>query len=104
MDAIGAWQFMKPSTFQIISPGPDGNYGNAAAATIDVSGPKPVYFLFPSGRAFAPLTTASTPDALLITSVKGFKETSFSNNLSESLGLDNITSFSTGILADDVPE
>ncbi|EMB16889.1 type II secretion system protein [Rhodopirellula europaea] len=102
--ALGAWQFMNPNTFQIISAGLDNNFG--ATASYDVNGDsnvEPIYFQYDTGAAIALLTGAgfATPGDLVVTSVSKYQESAFGDN--EQYPADNITNFSNGTVVDDVP-
>ena len=114
-NAIAAWKFMNANTYQVIAPGPSGAFGalestgheidsgNASTQTpLPSNVEEPVYFQFPSGVAFTPSTQVSTPNQLLLSNVKAYKENFF--GLDESVGADNITNFSKGKLIDEVPE
>ncbi len=102
--ALGAWQFMNPNTFQIISAGLDNNFG--ATASYDVNGDsnvEPIYFQYDTGAAIALLTGTgfATPGDLVVTSVSKYQESAFGDN--EQYPADNITNFSNGTVVDDVP-
>ncbi|WP_047814456.1 type II secretion system protein [Rhodopirellula islandica] len=100
--ALGAWQFVNPNTFQIISAGLDNNFG--ATASYDVNGDsnnEPIYFQYDSGAAIAPRAGVATPTDLIVSSVSKYQESAFGDI--EQYPADNITNFSNGTVVDDVP-
>jgi prepilin-type N-terminal cleavage/methylation domain-containing protein len=103
-EALGAWQFMNPNTFQIISAGLDNNFGATASFDVDGSSPaEPIYFQYDSGAAIALLTGSgyATPEDLIVTSVSKYQESAFGDI--EQYPADNITNFSNGAVVDDIP-
>lgn len=103
--ALGAWQFIKPDTFQIIAPGLDGQFGSFAAIEVDGSsgGQEPLYFQYPSGLAIAPISSAATPGNLIVPGIRGFQESS-KFGIVDDFQLDNVSSFSRAKLIDDLEE
>lgn len=106
-NALGAWKFMKPDSFQIISPGVDNNFGTVAFFEFDSNsaGPEPVYFQYPTGQAIAPSSDSGVnqPAQLFIPGITGFQERTAPFGAAENFQLDNVTSFSNGSIVDDVP-
>ncbi|GAA5504918.1 type II secretion system protein [Novipirellula caenicola] len=95
--ALAAWKFINPNKFQIISAGLDDSFGS----TVNTAGGQPVYFQYPTGAAMAPSTSVDSPGELLISGVSRYQESTFGSN--SNAQFDNITNFSSGTLADDVP-
>jgi hypothetical protein len=104
-NALGAWQFINPDSFQIVAPGLDGKFGSFAAIEFDGSsgGQEPLYFQYPSGRAIAPSTAGNTPGDLLVPGIRGFQESS-KFNIVDDFQIDNVSSFSRAKLVDDLKE
>ncbi len=115
--ALGAWQFAKPDTFQIVAPGIDEHFGLTAAYEVDSSNPgaEPLYFQYATGAAIVPSTMdiirptpptpprpANSPGGLIILGVNGYQERSVFG-AAENYQLDNITNFSNAQIIDDVP-
>ena len=111
--AIAGWRFIKPDTFQLLAPGPDGNYGNLASNEVDnnntsVVAPapntiaEPAYFQYPTGTVVTPSTQVNNPGQLVDLSVKGFAASQLTG-ASDNPQLDNITNFANAKLVDDVP-
>ncbi len=106
-EALGAWQFMNPDKFQIISAGLDENFGSNATVEFDSSttGQEPLYFQYPTGLGIAPSKASgvNTPGDLLVPGIRGFQESSKFGG-TEDFQLDNITNFSRSQIVDDVEE
>lgn len=100
--AMTVWQFMKPNTFQLIAPGPDGVFGSTASFDFQTGGSlEPVYFQYPTGAAMSPSTAATAPSGLIYSGVDSYDESSTFGQV-ETFQQDNITNFSNGKLVDDV--
>jgi hypothetical protein len=107
-NALNAWKFMKPDSFQIIAPGVDNAFGTIAFHEVDsnVTGPEPVYFQYPSGRAIAPSSDSgiNQPAQLFIAGITGFQERTAPFGAADNLQFDNVTNFSVAAIVDDVPQ
>lgn len=109
--ALGAWQFAKPDTFQIIAPGIDGNFGSvrgfeadsSQSITTGNSGAEPVYFQYPTGKAIAPTTQANAPGGLIISGVNRYQESAKFGG-TEDPHQDNLTNFANAKLIDELKE
>lgn len=106
-EALNAWRFVNPNTFQLISAGLDNAFGTVASFDVQTMDTdlEAVYFQYPTGAAIAPRTDVNTPGGLIISGVSGFQESSgFAGATIENFQLDNITNFSNAAIVDDVTE
>ncbi len=102
-EALGAWQFLKPDTFQIIGPGVDGNFGTTASIPPSGSPRAPLYYQYPTGKAILPQVGVNTPGALIRNDVSRFQEPLPPIYTGpDHFQQDNVANFSRGKLVDDV--
>jgi prepilin-type N-terminal cleavage/methylation domain-containing protein len=100
LEALRAWRFLEPDTFQIIAPGVDGNFGSTAT----VSG-LPLYYQYPTGKAIMPITGVNAPGLLVRNDVSRFQEPLppiFTGP--DHFQQDNLANFSRAKFVDDVEE
>ena len=103
-DALAAWEFMNPSTFQVVSAGLDDQFGTTATADVDSTSTdvEAIYFQYPTGVAIAPRTDVSTPGGLVVANTSKYQESTFGVN--ENFQLDNSTNFTESSTLDgDLP-
>ncbi|WP_198953750.1 prepilin-type N-terminal cleavage/methylation domain-containing protein [Rhodopirellula sp. MGV] len=97
--ALTGWQFEKPQSYQLLSPGLDGLYGEVVddVPSNDPTADTPVYFRT-DGRMIRPDANAATPDAL----VWGVQRFDVTGIVSRSLNpfLDNTANFIDGAFGD----
>lgn len=106
-NALNAWEWINPKTFQILSPGLDGRFGVVADLDggTDPTNSAPVYWQYPTGKLLAALPGADNPNALLVPNVDRygldvlFAGTPLALEIFEK---DNITNFTESTFEDDV--
>lgn len=106
-NALQAWDYMNPDTFQIIAPGLDGRYGSVPYFEFDGSNSiaEPLYFQYPTGSALVPSSAATAPGQLVLSGVRGYQErvpvAQGGLGATDNFQLDNLTNFADSSLVDD---
>jgi hypothetical protein len=104
----GSLAFMNPNTFQIISAGLDNSFGSVIAYP---GGPGPVYFAYPTGKAYWIDGSGNAHDQEL-TPLAKYGETAARDIpnmppamqfVTENHHLDNLTNFAEGLLETALP-
>jgi hypothetical protein len=88
---------MNPRTFQIVSAGPDDNFGSL----VDFNN-GPLYFAFPTGAAYTVDTSQTPPVAIEQSELARYGE-SIQLDITDNHHLDNITNFAESVLENDLP-
>lgn len=103
-EAANAWEFLKPDTFQIISGGLDGTFGNLVNdPASSLVPPEPIYFQYPTGQAItAAVNVANNPAALVRNDVSKYQESLVTGTVENPIA-DNMANFSTKSFDDDLP-
>ena len=106
VQTIGGWQFMKPDSFQIITPGIDANFGWLSQK----EGPNDpaddytaVYFQYPTGKAVTLDVSTNPITRALRKDVSRYQEP-VSFNKVDNFQQDNLTNFADGKLIDELKE
>jgi hypothetical protein len=107
-DSLRAWEAMSPNTFQILSPGIDGRFGQVA----DLDGgfwgdANPVYWQYPTGTMITANPTADDPQDLIVANVDKYALDALlpSNTAAvrDAYEKDNIGNFCRSTFEDDLP-
>jgi prepilin-type N-terminal cleavage/methylation domain-containing protein len=106
--ALNAWEIMSPNTFQILSPGLDGQFGLVADFDGGVWGDtNPVYWQYPAGTMLVASPTADDPQDLIVPNVDKFALDALlpadSIAVRDAYEKDNIANFSKSTFQDDLP-
>lgn len=105
--ALAGWQFVNPNSYQLLSPGLDGLYGEVVDTdpSNDPTSDFPVYYHM-SGNAVQPDTTATAPAGLFRSDITRFDVTgAFGGALRRSTNpfRDNMASFMGGTFEEQLP-
>ncbi|MCA9138344.1 MAG: hypothetical protein KDB00_16350, partial [Planctomycetales bacterium] len=102
--ALAGWQFVNPKTYQLLSPGLDGLYGEFLDAdpTNDPTADAPVYWQL-GGNLIQPVPTATLPSGLVFLGVSRFDITGITALQSSSNPFkDNMANFIQGSFEDEL--